>query len=208
MIIVFFFFFFFFSSRRRHTRFDCDWSSDVCSSDLAPSRAAIRRALGGRSMSHQTVPPAAPARASNAYESRVEVRPIERRAAATTIPKTAPAVRIGTTPRKEKGCGPRRVIAAKAPSMRPVASVSSKPGRRIRYTRRYSRLGAARGRCRGGGGGRGAAPLAVGGHRGGGASRALASVSSWTSSVAVIAPSESTARDQPPQTPPRGGRQR
>src|SRR3989475_9165132 len=29
-----FFFVFFFSSRRRHTRFDCDWSSDVCSSDL------------------------------------------------------------------------------------------------------------------------------------------------------------------------------
>src|SRR5205085_7857447 len=28
---------FFFSSRRRHTRFDCDWSSDVCSSDLAHS---------------------------------------------------------------------------------------------------------------------------------------------------------------------------
>src|SRR2546430_4188739 len=28
---------FFFSSRRRHTRFDCDWSSDVCSSDLLPS---------------------------------------------------------------------------------------------------------------------------------------------------------------------------
>src|SRR2546430_11543646 len=26
--------YFFFSSRRRHTRFDCDWSSDVCSSDL------------------------------------------------------------------------------------------------------------------------------------------------------------------------------
>src|SRR5207237_6389530 len=24
----------FFSSRRRHTRFKCDWSSDVCSSDL------------------------------------------------------------------------------------------------------------------------------------------------------------------------------
>src|SRR2546430_13084140 len=34
--------FFFFSSRRRHTRFDCDWSSDVCSSDLAacPSRGS------------------------------------------------------------------------------------------------------------------------------------------------------------------------
>src|SRR5260370_39660803 len=26
--------YFFFSSRRRHTRFKCDWSSDVCSSDL------------------------------------------------------------------------------------------------------------------------------------------------------------------------------
>src|SRR2546430_5019568 len=31
-------FFFFFSSRRRHTRFDCDWSSDVCSSDLTAVR--------------------------------------------------------------------------------------------------------------------------------------------------------------------------
>src|SRR6266478_7679876 len=30
--------FFFFSSRRRHTRFDCDWSSDVCSSDLIELR--------------------------------------------------------------------------------------------------------------------------------------------------------------------------
>src|SRR2546430_12328713 len=31
---------FFFSSRRRHTRFDCDWSSDVCSSDLlSPTHA-------------------------------------------------------------------------------------------------------------------------------------------------------------------------
>src|SRR2546430_8823899 len=30
--------FFFFSSRRRHTRFDCDWSSDVCSSDLRSGR--------------------------------------------------------------------------------------------------------------------------------------------------------------------------
>src|SRR5476649_818357 len=27
---------FFFSSRRRHTRSLCDWSSDVCSSDLSP----------------------------------------------------------------------------------------------------------------------------------------------------------------------------
>src|SRR2546430_159771 len=46
--------FFFFSSRRRHTRFDCDWSSDVCSSDLqqtldpgmcTPEMARLERAL-------------------------------------------------------------------------------------------------------------------------------------------------------------------
>src|SRR2546427_1553113 len=35
-------FFFFFSSRRRHTRFDCDWSSDVCSSDLSARRRTRR----------------------------------------------------------------------------------------------------------------------------------------------------------------------
>src|SRR5215210_9507859 len=34
-------FFFFFSSRRRHTRYIGDWSSDVCSSDLALIRAAF-----------------------------------------------------------------------------------------------------------------------------------------------------------------------
>src|SRR6267142_4814238 len=31
-------YFFFFSSRRRHTRLTCDWSSDVCSSDLGSDR--------------------------------------------------------------------------------------------------------------------------------------------------------------------------
>src|SRR5438477_6842997 len=35
---------FFFSSRRRHTRLTCDWSSDVCSSDLA-ALALARRAV-------------------------------------------------------------------------------------------------------------------------------------------------------------------
>src|SRR5688572_1785384 len=34
------------SSRRRHTRFDCDWSSDVCSSDLRrPTAGACRRVV-------------------------------------------------------------------------------------------------------------------------------------------------------------------
>src|SRR2546430_10176894 len=51
-------FFFFFSSRRRHTRFDCDWSSDVCSSDLFPAKEpafwetlAARQARLGRNLS-------------------------------------------------------------------------------------------------------------------------------------------------------------
>src|SRR5580698_3517814 len=34
-------FFFFFSSRRRHTRLTCDWSSDVCSSDLLGAAPAV-----------------------------------------------------------------------------------------------------------------------------------------------------------------------
>src|SRR5205809_6775159 len=38
--------FFFFSSRRRHTRCSRDWSSDVCSSDLASAHA--ERARRGR----------------------------------------------------------------------------------------------------------------------------------------------------------------
>src|SRR2546430_11916567 len=37
--------YFFFSSRRRHTRFDCDWSSDVCSSDLGRVERMVPRAI-------------------------------------------------------------------------------------------------------------------------------------------------------------------
>src|SRR5688572_20371356 len=46
ILCLFFFFFFFFSSRRRHTRFDCDWSSDVCSSDLAALGRRVREGGG------------------------------------------------------------------------------------------------------------------------------------------------------------------
>src|SRR5689334_23618256 len=38
-VIVYLLCFFFFSSRRRHTRWNCDWSSDVCSSDLLRTKA-------------------------------------------------------------------------------------------------------------------------------------------------------------------------
>src|SRR5690242_21433213 len=36
---------FFFSSRRRHTRLTCDWSSDVCSSDLLANLLELRDAF-------------------------------------------------------------------------------------------------------------------------------------------------------------------
>src|SRR6266478_7235881 len=52
-----FFFFFFFSSRRRHTRFDCDWSSDVCSFPLAEdAREHLRRERGAAHAQEDAVP--------------------------------------------------------------------------------------------------------------------------------------------------------
>src|SRR2546427_3909380 len=62
------FFFFFFSSRRRHTRFDCDWSSDVCSSDLED----VRR-FG------EPCPAAAEPRGGGARELLLELREIAER---------------------------------------------------------------------------------------------------------------------------------
>src|SRR5690242_20901037 len=41
---------FFFSSRRRHTRLTCDWSSDVCSSDLAKTRGPLVLRSRGRAV--------------------------------------------------------------------------------------------------------------------------------------------------------------
>src|SRR5437868_10280142 len=43
---------FFFSSRRRHTRSKRDWSSDVCSSDLAVERWGATPAAALRTHSH------------------------------------------------------------------------------------------------------------------------------------------------------------
>src|SRR3712207_4809274 len=46
--------YFFFSSRRRHTRYWRDWSSDVCSSDLAPDHYAPVSCLIGMSASQSS----------------------------------------------------------------------------------------------------------------------------------------------------------
>src|SRR5215204_3260187 len=50
-----FIFFFFFSSRRRHTRSLCDWSSDVCSSDLTGPIPATRKLLDRNGMTMDDV---------------------------------------------------------------------------------------------------------------------------------------------------------
>src|SRR5262245_62566519 len=61
----FFCFFFFFSSRRRHTRCLSDWSSDVCSSDLAVClgyRRADRCLTRGRADRLRPLPPSSETR--------------------------------------------------------------------------------------------------------------------------------------------------
>src|SRR2546430_6179881 len=47
---------FFFQSRRRHTSFDCDWISDVCSPDLARNNPRMPRGLTPPSQSPERSP--------------------------------------------------------------------------------------------------------------------------------------------------------
>src|SRR5689334_10218785 len=47
--------FFFFSSRRRHTRWNCDWSSDVCSSDLPKIVVSYTRIVTIATDEHHTL---------------------------------------------------------------------------------------------------------------------------------------------------------
>src|SRR5438093_13337717 len=68
MLITSFFIFFFFSSRRRHTRLVSDWSSDVCSSDLAKAREMVVRAA------ERAASLGANAEAQRAYERSEERR--------------------------------------------------------------------------------------------------------------------------------------
>src|SRR5256885_9881494 len=56
---------FFFSSRRRHTRLQGDWSSDVCSSDLAGAcRKGGEDGNGGKEKADETQEPSRPSRPS------------------------------------------------------------------------------------------------------------------------------------------------
>src|SRR5207237_4694830 len=87
---------FFFSSRRRHTRFKCDWSSDVCSSDLG----RVRTYRGGRLV------------AVDPFENPQEVR-LPGGAAVTAIPigSTEPL----TLPRRNRGLKSVSVLMAILP---------------------------------------------------------------------------------------------
>src|SRR5215204_5920350 len=58
-------FFFFFSSRRRHTRSLCDWSSDVCSSDLFEPGGLVASAAW------KVLPPGRPAGYWESYKSEI-----------------------------------------------------------------------------------------------------------------------------------------
>src|SRR6266481_4635488 len=81
-----FIFYFFFSSRRRHTRWNCDWSSDVCSSDLRleadegagagrprPRRGGLSARPGrrGSGRSAMTIPVPDPVAGAAAYQASV-----------------------------------------------------------------------------------------------------------------------------------------
>src|SRR5438132_1937689 len=116
-----FFFFFFFSSRRRHTRSLCDWSSDVCSSDLVPCAAAPVHALAalGRAGARSRRPEAA-----HRADGR---RPFARQPAARLpVPSALPAPqKEPALPHRGPRAAGRRPRAARRLSLRRGADVST-----------------------------------------------------------------------------------
>src|SRR5256886_9411072 len=85
----------FFSSRRRHTRFDCDWSSDVCSSDLG---AAAERLVPGLVVDvlHDLAHQVDPGGEDPGYDSRGRVSDRE----GAVYERQAPEERHGHVPRQ------------------------------------------------------------------------------------------------------------
>src|SRR5206468_10064461 len=97
---------FFFSSRRRHTRSDRDWSSDVCSSDLAPlDAAALAAPLAG------ALPDGKSGLADPALRAPTRPEPavvLLQAAAASTAARTA---KIGRAPCRERAQSPAGAVA-------------------------------------------------------------------------------------------------
>src|SRR5690242_21775941 len=92
-------FFFFFSSRRRHTRLTCDWSSDVCSSDLVPIYITLFTTSGVTSEVRKPVPP----------------RPNPRKPSCAACAATASPPRSAADPRSEE-----RRVGKECNSLRPT----------------------------------------------------------------------------------------
>src|SRR5260370_15834401 len=107
----------YFSSRRRHTRFKCDWSSDVCSSDLSDALTHHFR-LG---MPHYMVPrwfihmEALPATASGGKVDRVLASRLSMEKLATLI---SMGDRKSVVWGKSVDLGGRRIIKKKKRAIR------------------------------------------------------------------------------------------
>src|SRR2546430_1143909 len=113
---------FFFSSRRRHTRFDCDWSSDVCSSDLGNAPAAAPPAPGSGT---EPLPPAsAGPRRSRRRSRRAPGRPP--RSTAPDHPR-APASASSSAPRPPSDSRPGRARSADSGSAAGARDLASAP---------------------------------------------------------------------------------
>src|SRR5262245_63109966 len=103
LVFFFFLFFFFFSSRRRHTSCLSDWSSDVCSSDLASPRGPrARRATGGGPTSSAAIGNAARATCASGSRSR---SPTPRGKRPTTSPRPRSCAARARAARQDRKSG-------------------------------------------------------------------------------------------------------
>src|SRR5438309_695718 len=118
---------FFFSSRRRHTRWNCDWSSDVCSSDLETRNRAPARSAASAWRPFRTVPaPTMAPRAEN--DASVASSSMTSSASGTVM-----VISISRTPASLMARADSRASAADG--VRITATSRSSPKMRIRSRR-------------------------------------------------------------------------
>src|SRR2546426_5834207 len=120
------FLFFFFSSRRRHTRLQGDWSSDVCSSDLATTRDLT----AGRSRRRSRAPwAAAPATSRSTRPSNWPRLACEVRRQSRHRRRSMAAGKRKATERRKDGKGmqdPAMVAPSVLPSFRRIGKAFRK----------------------------------------------------------------------------------